>query len=84
MYIPAKNGKETFGLIIGTRAYFNSKLAIDVRETLCKELEEAGYGNVILDVAATLTDGAMETVEDGKKCAKLFREYRDQIDGIIV
>ena len=27
----AKNGKETFGLIIGTRAYFNSDLAIDVR-----------------------------------------------------
>lgn len=84
MYIPAKNGKETFGLIIGTRAYFNSKLAIDVRETLCKELEKAGYGYVILDVAETLTDGAMETVEDGKKCAMLFREHRDRIDGIIV
>ncbi len=84
MYIPAKNGKETFGLIIGTRAYFNSKLAIDVRETLCKELEKAGYGYVILDVAQTLTDGAMETVEDGKKCAMLFREHRDRIDGIIV
>lgn len=84
MYVAAKNGKETFGLIIGTRAYFNSALAIDVRETLCKKLEEAGYGYVILDVAETLTDGAMETVEDGKKCAKLFREYRDQIDGIIV
>ena len=84
MYTPAKNGKETFGLIIGTRAYFNSALAIDVRKTLCEELEKAGYGYVILDVAETLTDGAMETVEDGKKCAKLFREYRDQIDGIIV
>ena len=84
MYVAAKNGKETFGLIIGTRAYFNSALAIDVRKTLCEKLEEAGYGYVILDVAETLTDGAMETVEDGKKCAKLFREYREQIDGIIV
>ena len=84
MYISAKPGKETFGLIIGTRAYFNSKLAIDVRETLCNELTKAGYGYVILDVADTLTDGAMETLEDGKKCAELFRQYRDQIDGIIV
>lgn len=84
MYISAKPNRETFGLIIGTRAYFNSKLAIDVRETLCKKLEEAGYGYVILDIAETLTDGAMETVEDGRKCAKLFREYRDAIDGIIV
>lgn len=84
MYQPAKQGKETFGLIIGTRAYFNSALAIDVRKTLCEKLEQEGYGYVILDVAETLTDGAMETVEDGRKCAKLFREYRDQIDGIIV
>lgn len=84
MYISAKPKKETFGLIIGTRAYFNSKLAIDVRETLCNELAKAGYGYVILDVADTLTDGAMETLEDGKKCAELFRQYRDVIDGIIV
>lgn len=81
---PANPGKETFGLIIGTRAYFNSKLAIDVRKTLCEELEKAGYGYVILDVNETLTDGAMETLEDGKKCAQLFREHRDEIDGIIV
>ena len=70
---PANPGKETFGLIICTRAYFNSKLAIDVRKTLCEELEKAGYGYVILDVNEKLTDGAMETLEDGKKCAQLFR-----------
>ena len=39
----AKPGKETFGLIIGTRAYFNSELAIDVRKTLLEELDKAGY-----------------------------------------
>ena len=36
----ANAGKETFGLIIGTRAYFNSDLAIDVRKTLLEELEK--------------------------------------------
>lgn len=77
-------GKETFGLIIGTRAYFNSDLAIDVRRTLLEELEKAGYGYVILDECDTPTGGSMETVEDGKKCATLFRQYRDEIDGIIV
>ena len=76
--------KETFGLIIGTRAYFNSDLAIDVRKTLLEELEKAGYGYVILDECDTPTGGSMETVEDGKKCATLFRQYRDEIDGIIV
>ena len=80
----AKNGKETFGLIIGTRAYFNSDLAIDVRKTLLEELEKAGYGYVILDECDTPTGGSMETVEDGKKCAALFRAHREEIDGIIV
>ncbi|MDE6812386.1 MAG: fucose isomerase, partial [Duncaniella sp.] len=80
----AINGKETFGIIIGTRAYFNSDLAIDVRKTLLEDLEKAGYGYVILDECDTPTDGSMETLEDGKKCAELFRKYRDEIDGIIV
>lgn len=80
----AVNGKETFGIIIGTRAYFNSDLAIDVRKTLLSDLEKAGYGYVILDPSDTPTDGSMETLEDGKKCAELFRKYRDEIDGIIV
>ena len=80
----AKAGKETFGLIIGTRAYFNSELAVDVRKTLLEELDKAGYGYVILDEQDTPTGGSMETVEDGKKCAALFRANRDEIDGIIV
>ena len=72
----AKAGKETFGLIIGTRAYFNSELAIDVRSTLLAKLDEAGYGYVILDECDTPTGGSMETLEDGKKCAALFRKHR--------
>lgn len=80
----AKPGKETFGIIVGTRAYFNSDLAIDVRKTLLEELEKAGYGYVILDECDTPTGGSMETVTDGKKCATLFRANRDEIDGIIV
>ncbi len=80
----AKPGKETFGLIIGTRAYFNSDLAIDVRKTLLEELGKEGYGYVILDECDTPTGGSMETVEDGKKCATLFRANRDEIVGIIV
>lgn len=75
---------ETFGLIVGTRAYFNSDLAIDVRKTLLDELDKAGYGYVILDEEDTPTGGSMETVQDGKKCAELFRANRDDIDGIIV
>lgn len=39
-----KNKKKLcFGVIIGTRAYFNSALAKDVRKQLLKTIEEQGY-----------------------------------------
>jgi L-fucose isomerase-like protein len=77
--------KITFGVIIGTRAYFNSALAKDVRKQLLKTITKEGYDYVILDENATPTgSSSIETREDGLKCAKLFRENRDRIDGIIV
>jgi L-fucose isomerase-like protein len=76
--------KLTFGLIIGTRSYFNSALADDVRVSLLKTLAEQGYGCVILDATDTPTRGSIETREDGIRCAQLFRAHRDEIDGIIV
>jgi L-fucose isomerase-like protein len=81
-----KNGKKLcFGLIIGTRAYFNSALAKDVKASLLKTLDEKGYDYVILPEDATPTGSStIETVEDGLKCAALFRQHRDEIDGIIV
>jgi L-fucose isomerase-like protein len=75
--------KLTFGVIIGTRNYFNSALAADVRVSLLKELERQGYDYVILDESETDTR-SIETREDAQKCAKLFRANRDRIDGIIV
>ncbi|MBQ7162436.1 MAG: fucose isomerase [Bacteroidales bacterium] len=74
----------TFGIIIGTRNYFNSALAIDVRASLLKLLKKAGHDYVILDENETPTQGSIETREDGMKCARLFRENRDRIDGIII
>lgn len=81
-----KNKKKLcFGVIIGTRAYFNSALAKDVRKQLLKTIEEQGYDYVILPEDATPTgSSSIETREDGIKCAELFRRNRDKIDGIIV
>ena len=70
---------------IGTRAYFNSELAKDVRKQLLKTLADEGYDYVILPEDATPTgSSSIETREDGLKCAELFRQNRDRIDGIIV
>jgi L-fucose isomerase-like protein len=79
------NEKMCFGIIIGTRAYFNSELARDVRKQLLKTITDEGYEYVILPEDATPTgSSSIETREDGLKCAALFRENRDRIDGIIV
>lgn len=74
-----------FGIIIGTRAYFNSELAKDVRKQLLRTLADEGYDYEILPEDATPTgSSSIETREDGLKCAELFRQNRDRIDGIIV
>lgn len=74
-----------FGIIIGTHAYFNSELAKDVRKQLLRTLADEGYDYVILPEDATPTgSSSIETREDGLKCAELFRQNRDRIDGIIV
>ncbi|MDR2840717.1 MAG: fucose isomerase [Paludibacter sp.] len=80
-----KHKQLCFGVIIGTRAYFNSALAKDVRTQLLKTISDCGYNYVILPEDATPTgSGTIETREDGLKCAELFRQNRDRIDGIIV
>ncbi|WP_319477968.1 fucose isomerase [Marispirochaeta aestuarii] len=73
----------TLGIITATRNIFNTKLAIEGRQTLIDILKSAGYGIVILPEDATPT-GCIETYSDAKKCADLFRKKRDEIDGVIV
>jgi L-fucose isomerase-like protein len=75
--------KFTFGLIVGTRDIFNFKLAEEARKQLLSIMDELDYNYLILDKEATST-GAIETVEDARKCAKLFSDNRDEIDGVIV
>jgi L-fucose isomerase-like protein len=75
--------KTTFGLIVGTRNIFSSKLAEEARETLLKLMNRMGYDYIILPSSETPT-GNIETVADAHKCARLFTENRDKIDGIIV
>ncbi|MGD8499730.1 MAG: hypothetical protein PVJ86_03740 [Phycisphaerales bacterium] len=75
--------KLTFGLIVGTRGFFNPKLAQEGRKQLLAKLESLGYSYVILPESGT-AHGAIETLADARKCAELFKQNRDQIDGIIV
>jgi L-fucose isomerase-like protein len=75
--------KQTFGVMVGTRGFFNPKLAAEGRKKLLAKLDKLGFNTVILPENATPT-GAIETIDDAHKCARLFNEKRYEIDGIIV
>jgi L-fucose isomerase-like protein len=73
----------TFGVIVGTRGFFNPRLASEGRKELMSVLDKMGYKYVIVGESDTKY-GVIETVEDAKKCAQLFRANYEKIDGIIV
>jgi len=72
-----------FGLIVGTRGFFNAQLAVGVRAKLLEILKEKGYEYVITPEDATPC-GAIETREHAKLCADLFKKNADKIDGVII
>lgn len=78
-----KNAKQTFGLIVGNRGFFPDELARAGRECLLKLLKNLHYDVVALTPNDTKF-GSVETWEDAKKCAELFKKNRDKIDGVIV
>ncbi len=75
--------KVAFGLIIGSRSFFNGALSLGARKDLLAAVEKAGAVGHILPVGET-PNGAVETPADVRKYVKLFRERRDELDGVIV
>jgi len=73
----------TFGVIIGNRGFFPDELAKQGRTVIPQLLAKLGYGCIVLDETETKF-GSVETWNDAKKCADLFRRHSDEIDGIIV
>jgi L-fucose isomerase-like protein len=73
----------TFGLIVGNRNFFPDTLAQVGREKTLKILEKEGYNVICLSPEDTKF-GTIETWEDAKKCAQLFKENSDKIDGVII
>ena len=75
--------KMTMGLIVGNRGFFPDHLAKSGREEMLRVLTAAG-----MDVVALTPEeskyGAVETREESRRCADLFKKNRDRIDGVIV
>jgi len=75
--------KMTFGIIVANRGFFPDALAKEGREAILDVLKNCKHKAVCL-TAKNTKFGCVETYDDAKKCAALFRKNRDEIDGIIV
>ncbi len=75
--------KITLGVIVGNRGFFPSHLCETGRATILKVLEEEGINAVALSPEDT-TYGSIESLDDARKCADLFKKHADEIDGVLV
>ena len=73
----------TFGVIIGNRGFFPDILARDGREEILRVLGQEGYKAICLTSQDTKF-GSVETLQDARKCADLFKTHREEIDGVLV
>ena len=73
----------TMAVIVGNRGFFPDHLAKSGRTEMIAALDRAGFDCVVLGEEATKF-GAVETHDDARRCAELFRQNRDRIDGVIV
>ena len=75
--------KMTMGLIVGNRGFFPDHLAKSGREEMIQTLQKSCFDVVALTPEQSKY-GAVETHDEAKRCAELFRSKADAIDGIIV
>src|SRR5579871_3323392 len=73
----------TLGVIVGNRGFFPDHLAGSGRETILQVLAQHHIKAVIVEADQTNV-GAIETLQEARLCAELFRAHRDEIDGVLV
>ena len=71
------------GLIIGNRGFFPTHLAATGRENMLRVLAQAGVEVVALTPEESQA-GAVETFQEAKRCAELFKKHADTMDGVVV
>jgi len=73
----------TLGVIVGNRDFFPDILIGEGRRDLLAVLTELDIRPIWLGENDTKL-GAVETYNDAKQCADLFKQHRDEIDGMLV
>ncbi len=75
--------KMTMGLLVGNRGFFPDHLAKSGRDEMLQVLQRAGMDVVALSPEQS-KHGAVETHDEARRCAELFRAHSGRIDGVIV
>lgn len=78
-----KNEMNTIGLIVGNRGFFPSELCAEGRQRVIIVLKKEGFNIIALSKESTHY-GTVESYQDAKKCAEIFKRYKDIIDGILI
>ncbi|MBX7119655.1 MAG: L-fucose/L-arabinose isomerase family protein [Gemmatimonadaceae bacterium] len=73
----------TFGILVGNRGFFPGHLAESGRREMLEACKAEGYGTVVLGLKDA-RHGAVESREEAKACAALFRKHAGSLAGIIV
>ena len=73
----------TLAVIVGNRDFFPDRLVAEGRQEILALFKEMSIEPVILGKKDTSL-GGVETWQDAKKCAELFRAHSDRIDGVLV
>lgn len=80
---PSEPRPVTLGVIVGNRGFFPDHLCSTGRSTILSVLERAGIRAIITNAEET-NNGAIESLEEARRCADLFRAHRGEIDGVLV
>jgi len=73
----------TLGLIVGNRGFFPDSLCEQGRNQILQVLEEMDFNVITLSLDDTKL-GAVETREEAMRCATLFEEHAEKIEGVVV
>ena len=73
----------TLGVIVGNRGFFPDHLCETGRKTILQVLEQEGIQAIILGPEETKV-GSIATNEEARKYADLFKQHRDEIEGILI
>ncbi|KAA9347925.1 L-fucose/L-arabinose isomerase family protein [Larkinella humicola] len=73
----------SLGVIIGNRDFFPDRLVAESQVEIIDILKSQNVNPILLETEETKL-GGVETFQDARKCADLFKKHRDQISGILV